>query len=88
MKRLFEIIHNQGTTLFVVTQDPILTECENARIVHLEPSVVRTDLSELYDPKPGNIMDRTEHFIEEKAPDWVKNLTIGRLSDETDFWEE
>ena len=34
--RLLEIIHNQGSTLLVATQDPIIAGCEKARQVRIE----------------------------------------------------
>ena len=89
MKKLFDVIHNQGTTLFVVTQDQILTENTRARIIELTPSESHMDTTALFSGGPitENIIDRTGHFIDEKAPEWVKNFTIGRLDDNDDFWD-
>ena len=36
MKELFELIHQQGTTLFVATHDPILEGCEQTRVLSLD----------------------------------------------------
>ena len=42
MKELFELIHEQGTTMVVATHDPILEGCRGARIISL-------------DERPGNV---------------------------------
>ena len=36
MKELFELIHHQGTTLFVATHDPILEESKGAKVLSLD----------------------------------------------------
>ncbi len=40
LRELFEIIHDQGTTLLVATHDPIIEESRGCRIIALEPQVV------------------------------------------------
>ena len=40
LRELFEIIHDQGTTLLVATHDPIIEESRGCRIISLEPQVV------------------------------------------------
>ena len=36
MKELFELIHHQGTTLFVATHDPIVEESKGAKVLSLD----------------------------------------------------
>ena len=36
MKELFELIHHQGTTLFVATHDPILEDSKGAKVLSLD----------------------------------------------------
>ena len=40
LRELFEIIHDQGTTLLVATHDPIIEGSRGCRIISLEPQVV------------------------------------------------
>ena len=46
IRRLLEILHAQGTTIFLATQDPILYDCADSRRVELKPSIVKGDLTE------------------------------------------
>lgn len=70
MLRLFEIIHSQGTTVVIATQDPILIGSEKAREIHLEPSISHMDTTALYDESPDDIFEllenKTEDFISKR----------------------
>ena len=44
IRMLLEILHSQGTTIILTTQDPILFECANSRRVELKPSIFKGDL--------------------------------------------
>lgn len=63
--RLLQIIHAQGTTVVVATQDPILMACEEARQIHLEMSHSRMDTTELFSGEPMDIFERMEERVED-----------------------
>ena len=65
MLRLLEIIHAQGTTVVVATQDPILMTCSKARQIHLEMSRSEMDTTELFSGEPMDIFERMEERVED-----------------------
>lgn len=73
--RLFEIIHSQGTTVVIATQDPILIGSEKAREIHLEPSVSRMDTTALFDESPDDIFE----YLENKTEDYLNKRQQGKM---------
>lgn len=65
MLQLFRIIHAQGTTVVIATQDPILIACEEARKIPLKMSRSRMDTTELFSGEPMDIFERMEDRVEE-----------------------
>ncbi len=65
MLRLLQIIHAQGTTVVVATQDPILMACKEARQIPLEMSRSQMDTTELFSGEPMDIFERMEERVED-----------------------
>ena len=65
MLQLFRIIHAQGTTVLIATQDPILIACEEARKIPLKMSRSRMDTTELFSGEPMDIFERMEARVED-----------------------
>ncbi len=63
--RLLQIIHAQGTTVVVATQDPILMAFEEARKIPLKMSTSRMDTTELFSEEPTDIFERMEERVED-----------------------
>ena len=61
---LFRIIHAQGITVVVSTQDPILKECDDLRQIELSPSISRMDTEPLFSGEAFDIFEKMEERAE------------------------
>ena len=74
MLQLLRIIHAQGTTVVVATQDPILMACEEARKIPLKMSRSRMDTTELFSGEPMDIFERMEERVEDYLEEKKKRV--------------
>ena len=74
MLQLLKIIHAQGTTVVVATQDPILMACEEARKIPLKMSRSRMDTTALFSGEPMDIFERMEERVEDYLEEKKKRV--------------